>query len=216
MNGLKMARYAAVAVVAALLGVTGPAYGADDAPAPAASESPIQFFNKKGDSAEASDLERELKEEMLRLKRLESELQNIETAPLPVAKPQSMLGGPVVLPQPKPEHKDLPISASPGSEEELANTLFALGEFKKAQIAYEGAVSKDLPEDRIAWAMFQIGNCARRTGDDLGAIKAYEALMNRIPEHPWAIEASWWASQLKWWAIWRQAQRNQGAQAASE
>jgi len=61
----------------------------------------------------------------------------------------------------------------------------------------------------MAWAMLQIGNCERKTGNLLGAGEAYKKLMNKAPEHPWAREAEWWATQVAWWAQWDTVRRQQ-------
>ena len=85
----------------------------------------------------------------------------------------------------------------------------AFDKYDQAKAIYiEIAESKPTP-DRLAWAHMQIGNCARKTGDFLGALAAYRELMNKVPDSSWAEEAAWWTSEIKWWSLWNETMRNE-------
>lgn len=158
----------------------------------------------------ALELEKEFHGEQERLKKLKAELEVIDNAPLPANAPHSAGKKGVLGSAPRmPKVSDIPAKAAPGAEEQLADMLYQLGEYKKACAIYESIAKGQVSKDRVAWAMLQVGNCARRMGNHLRAVKAYENLMNTLPEHPWAAEAKWWADQVRWWVLWNESRRKQ-------
>lgn len=169
------------------------------APAPATDEDPA--------------LAKQLKSEIERVQRMAAELKTIESAPLP--SDHSVAATPAESKAP-PTLEDLPTEPAPGAEESFANALYNLGKYAQARAIYEKLIESKPSPDRRAWARLQVGNCARKTGDMLGAVAAYEQLFNESPASPWAKEAEWWAGQMRWWLIWNETMRseNAGAKAA--
>lgn len=200
--------------VALLLRITlGTALGADQPPVAA----PVEPAAEINSDETIEILEEDLDGEMKELKRLEAELEAIESAPLPAKKAagkKSAIAQKPARATKKPEFqaKDIPETPAIGAEENLADILYSLGEYKKARRIYRELADSKPAQDRLAWALFQVGNCARKTGDFLGAKKVYGELINTVPEHPWAVEATWWDTQIQWWVMWRESRR-QAAQA---
>jgi tetratricopeptide (TPR) repeat protein len=194
------------------------AQSASDASVPA--EKSLSLMAADDGAAEA--MEEELSAEKKHLNRLLKELEAIESAPRPSdeqnpadAKNPTGTNTPRESPLLKPRKQPLPDKAIAGAEEELANTLYELGEFKKALVIYGEIVDSEPDEGRLAWAMLQVGNCARKTGDHMSASKAYDALSAKFPANPWAAEATWWSQQVNWWLRWQAAQRNKVKQVGS-
>jgi TolA-binding protein len=156
-----------------------------------------------------------LRAEKLRLDELRRELETLQNAPLPdqaegeeaPANTGSSGGSAGKLAAPARSDVSLPSRAVPGAEEQLANTLYDLGEYKKARVLYEAILAAEPPDALRAWAMFQSGNCARKAGNHLAATKSYDELVGQLPESPWAAEAAWWAGEVKWWVLWRETRR---------
>jgi len=197
-------------------GVGGDAVESEPEPAPVGAkvESGSSQSEAEGNDDETvKKLETNLTGEMEQLKRLEAKLEAIESAPLPVAQPAGESGDAADLQSTAAVKeqalvtKEIPAKPAKGAEEELADMLYSLGECRKARQLYRELADSKPSADRLAWALFQTGNCARKCGDYLGAKKAYEELMNTVPEHPWAVEATWWDAQIKWWVLWRESRR---------
>ena len=196
-------RYVIVAT-ALLLSVTlGTALGADKPPV----EAPVEPAAETNSDETTELLKQDLNGEMKELKRLEAELEAIESAPLPTKKSAVTQKPASATKKPEFQAEDIPDTPAIGAEEDLADILYSLGEYKKARRIYRELADSKPAQDRLAWALFQAGNCARKTGDFLGAKKIYGELINTAPEHPWAAEATWWDTQIQWWVMWRESRR---------
>jgi tetratricopeptide (TPR) repeat protein len=159
--------------------------------------------------ATVADPNRQLDKELARLVAMKMELEALERAPLPAV-------APVLQEQDAKSEgvniEGLPESPLPGAEGAYADTLYALGRFEKARKVYQKlAESEAPPSNNFAWAYFQLGNCARKTGDYVSAISAYENVMNAAPDAAWGHEAEWWAGHLKWLLVWNETMKNEGA-----
>lgn len=161
-----------------------------------------------GEIALVADLNQQLEKELDRLAAMKMELEALEQAPLPAA-PVSQVkdaNGEVI------DVDALPETPLPGAEGAYADTLYALGSFEKARKVYQKlAESEKPPSNSYAWVNFQLGNCARKTGDYVSAISAYESVMNAAPDAAWRQEAEWWAGHLKWLLVWNETMKNEGA-----
>jgi tetratricopeptide (TPR) repeat protein len=162
------------------------------APAPERVERPIP----------SDPLEQALEREAAKLTKMEAELKAVESLPLPSAA-APVVKAPVVKPAPDPN--EIPKEPLKGLEEEYANTLYALGKYDLARVAYQRLIESKPRADILAWARLQAANCDRRRGNLQAAGAAYEALMNAAPTSPWATEAAWWAGEVKWWILWSQS-----------
>ena len=178
--------------------------------APPGGDVPAHAPDPSNPQVQAKSLEQQLKLELQNLRRFEAELEAVRSAPLP-EQPELEMEQPVEKPKPKPV--PLPEKPAPGLEEAFADCLYALGEHEKARAIYaEIAAGKPAP-DTLAWAHFQIGNCARHLKDFAGAKGAYEHVLNKCQTSPWCKEAEWWAGQANWWLLYRKrmAQESRGA-----
>ncbi len=147
-------------------------------------------------------LEKELEEETAKLQKMEAELKAVESLPLPSAA-APVVKVPAVNPAADP--KEIPKEPVKGLEEEYANALYAMGKYDLARAEYQRIIESKPKADVLAWARFQVGNCARHSDDLPAAGAAYEALMTASPTSPWADEAAWWAGEIKWWILWDQS-----------
>lgn len=148
----------------------------------------------------------QLDAELARLEALRSELHAMDNAPLPEpVKPNS--NSPLKTDS-TVSAAELPPAPAPGSEAEFADALYRLGQYARARDIYKKlGDSKDLPEKKAAWIGFQLGNCARETGDYVAAIAAYENVMNASANDTWAREAEWWSGHLKWRLVWNETMK---------
>lgn len=170
-------------------------------------------------------IEKELQNETARLRRLKAELEALEAAPLPdgmlQAKPSG--SGAEVSQENSPtdqgagahEALRLPEAPAPGAEEEFANALFALGKYDRALPLYQQIIESSPDPEKKAWARLQLGNCQRRSGDFVGALKTYAELMADSPDSFWAEEAAWWSGQIKWRLLWNETLRPEVARGSS-
>ncbi len=147
-------------------------------------------------------LEKELKEETAKLQKMEAELKAVESLPLPSAA-APVVKAPAVNPAADP--KDIPKEPVNGLEEDYANALYAVGKYDLARAVYQKIIESKPKADVLAWARFQVGNCARHSDDFPAAGAAYEALMTASPTSPWADEAAWWSGEVKWRILWDQS-----------
>ena len=146
--------------------------------------------------ANEQDLEKQLETETEKLRQLRETLEAIETAPLPEEpkeKPEATESQ-----QDPAEELELPEKPVAGAEEDFANVLFMIGEYKRAKSVYDEMLADAPSADRAAWAALQVGHCARLSGEYMDAVRAYESCMNEYEASPWADEAGWWAGQVKW------------------
>ena len=178
-------------------------------------------------------LEKELQNETARLRRLKAELEALEAAPLPHGMLQanvSAAGDPASQENSQTgpgaqrttgrragDHDALriPEAPAPGTEEEFANALFALGRYDQALAIYQQIIESGPEPEKKAWTCLQLGNCQRRSGDFVGALKTYANLMADSPDSFWAEEASWWSGQIKWRLLWNEALRPEVAERPS-
>ena len=144
--------------------------------------------------------------EMERLKRMHEELEAIESAPLPApaAAAEETPAPAASKSAPKRTAADVPAKPAPGAEEQYANMLFALGEYERAMPFYRRIAEKGGSPDEVGWALLQLGNCARHSGDHVAALAAYGKALTRAQDTPWAAEASWWTAQVKWRLLWNE------------
>jgi len=170
-------------------------------------------------------LQKKLQNETARLRRLEAELEALKAAPLPdgVAQANVSAAGDQESQENSPtgpmgqrttdrragDHEALriPEAPAPGAEEEFANALFALGKYDRALAVYQRIIESGPAPEKKAWARLQLGNCQRRSGDFVGALKTYADLMADSPDSFWAEEASWWSGQIKWRLLWNETLR---------
>jgi tetratricopeptide (TPR) repeat protein len=149
----------------------------------------------------------QLEKELARLDALRAELEALETAPLPVVKELASPGEKAEA----AKLDGLPEMPVKGTEEAFADTLYRLGRCDKAQKVYQQLTESEGPASKdFAWIQFQLGNCARKTGDYVSAIAAYETVMNASPDAHWAREAAWWSGHLKWLLVWKETMKNDG------
>ena len=152
-------------------------------------------------AAHPSDIERQIQAELERLGSLQEKLIAVRNAPVPeraAPVPASKTKDPAEKPKPKP----IPVKAVKGAEEEFANALYALGRYDRARAVYQDIVDNGPGKRRYAWAMLQLGNCARKKNDFVTALGIYEKLLSRSPRDLWAQEAAWWAGEIKWRLLW--------------
>jgi len=86
---------------------------------------------------------------------------------------------------------------------ELAEILFHSGYLEQAAACYQRALEGMDPNDPNTaedkpWALFQIGNCLRRTQPDK-AIESYTQLIEEFPSSPWAPSARILATLTSWY-----------------
>jgi len=221
--GLSRAPTIAAAVLIALaafaLGAGGPE-GVDTAAADGATPRPMQ--------EETVSSEQELQRENAELNRLKAELDAIEALDsepaVPMVEPHADESvAPPILPAgndktppglPQHEHAPAPLPRAdgtddqlqsiPGAEEDFANALYALGNYKQAISVYRSITESTSKPEKTAWAYLQIANCARRSNKLVHALQAYEKLMTAAPDSPWAEEASWWSLEIKWRLLWQE------------
>jgi len=188
----------ALAALMAGLGPWGRAHG--DEPTPPAGSTAMPATASPAADDGFARLEKQLQEEMKRLERLQEQLKVIQATPPPAPAPPAPRKE-----APGPSVQEVPEGPVPGAEEAFANTLYALGQYRKARDMYRRLAQEGGSEDRTAWALLQAGHCARRMGDNLAANEAYEECMNRFPKSPWAKEAAWWSGHVKWLTLLREA-----------
>ncbi len=79
----------------------------------------------------------------------------------------------------------------------VADELFADGQLEVAGAFYEAALLRSQGDDDLAWALFQLGNC-RRKSDPLAAKQAYTELAAKCPDCPWAQAAAMRLKLIEW------------------
>jgi len=155
---------------------------------------------------DTSALHETVRAELERLKRMEEELEAIESAPLPAPASAAEETPAATAPKSAPKHTaaDIPVKPAPGAEEQYANMLFALGEYERAMPFYRQIAEKNGPPDEVGWALLQEGNCARHNGNHVAALASYAEALAKAQDTPWAAEASWWTAQVKWRLLWNE------------
>ena len=180
-------------------------------------EEPGQGPSEPGTSASVVEavevplLERQVAEEMERLRMLEEKLRTISSE-AEVARTERA-ASPATPPPQKADTPALPSEPLAGAEEAFANTLYSLGEWKRASAVYESILKSSPNPDTAAWAKLQIGHCARKTGDYIAAVAAYEQATNMASESCWTKEAAWWCGHLKWSLLLAESMRHDAASA---
>jgi len=181
----------------------------------AAAGEPAQVANEapaRPGVLEAADvplLQKQLDEETERLKMLQEKLRAVAAEPLPA--PAREPEKEAKRPSRQERIAAIPAEPCPGAEEDFANALYNLGEYDRARTVYERILKSNPSPDTAAWARLLIGHCARKTGDYMAAVAAYEEAMNASGESPLTAEAAWWCGQLKWFLLLNESMHGQTA-----